>query len=104
MSLNAKINRSLTISRKPRKQRINKKADFYNNQGSNFNSNGIVKKEMCQNLSSKEKSKDQTLAHQVITKTANKAELSMILEQSETNASNGASGNILLRYYLIFYS
>lgn len=93
MSLNAKINRSLTISRKPRKQRANKnRKDLHTSTSTNrnVNPNGIVKKETCQNLS--KDGKDQALA-QVITQTTNKAELSMILEQSETTASNGTSGN-----------
>lgn len=84
MSLNAKINRSLTISRKPRKQRANRnrKVEVYS---AGATTNGIVKKELAG------KEQPTTLAHQVIT-TANKGELSMILEQSETNASNGTSG------------
>ena len=92
MSLNAKINRSLTISRKPRKQRANRnrKVEVYSASGAT--TNGIVKKELCQSLAGKESKDHPTrLAHQVIT-TANKGELSMILEQSETNASNGTSG------------
>lgn len=91
MSLNAKINRSLTISRKPRKQRANRnrKVEVYSASGAT--TNGIVKKELCQSLAGKDSKDPTTLAHQVIT-TANKGELSMILEQSETNASNGTSG------------
>lgn len=83
MSLNAKINRSLTISRKPRKQRANRnrKVEVYGA----ATTNGIVKKETGK------PEQPTALAHQVIT-TANKGELSMILEQSETNASNGTSG------------
>ena len=90
MSLNAKINRSLTISRKPRKQRANRnrKVEVY---ASGATTNGIVKKELAG-----KGEHPATLAHQVIT-TANKGELSMILEQSETNASNGTSGKDYVR-------
>ena len=86
MSLNAKINRSLTISRKPRKQRANRnrKVEVYGG----ATTNGIVKKDG-------KPAKETTLTHQVIT--ANKGELSMILEQSETNASNGTSGKDYVR-------
>lgn len=97
MSLNAKINRSLTISRKPRKQRANKnrKVDLYNTtNGTTTATNGMIKKDLCQNLRTKE-SKDQTLAHQVITQTANKEELSMILEQSEpSNSTSGINSKV----------